>query len=244
MDEKPLNLLLIEDDKNDALVIKYFLWEGGAQWPMRILTAETLEQGCAFLQDKPCEAVILDLGLPDSRGIESLLKIRAQNPEVPIIVLTGLRDEATALEALALGAQDYLIKGMINGYFLRRAISHAVARARQSAQFENILAQDPEGKVIVNQAGLICYANPAAAAFLGQAGEKLLGKPLAYPLPASGTSEVRTIESGDQKKAIETTITPIEWRKTRVRLVTMREIEPHGGRIKTGRRHEALFPGS
>jgi len=242
VDEKPLKLLLVEDDPNDVLIIKYFLAERGSGRPMKISTAASLESACGLLEEQSFDAAILDLGLPDSRGIGSLLRIRTRWPELPVLVLTALRDESVALEALGLGAQDYLIKGMINDYFLRRAIVHAIERARQAAQFENVLAQDPDGKVIVNPKGHICYANAAAQAFLGRRGKDLLGQLLPYALPAEGAVEVRTIESGAGEKRIEISAALIKWRRTMVRLATLREIKPGGHSRKIVRRRAALVP--
>jgi len=243
MDEKPLNLLLIEDDPNDVLLIKYFLAERGPGRPMKIAAAATLAKGRGLLEGQSFDAAILDLGLPDSRGIGSLLGIRARHPELPVIVLTALRDESVALEALALGAQDYLIKGMINGYFLRMAIVHAIERARQAAQFENVLAQDPDGKLIVNAKGTICYANAAAESFLGRRGEELLGKPLPYALPAEGAEEVKTLKPGAEEKRVEISAALIRWRKATVRLATLREIKPVDHAQKTRRREAPVRDG-
>lgn len=228
MTEKPLSLLLIEDDDNDAMLIKYFLAEGEPEPLFTVTTAERLSDGCLLLKQRPFDAVILDLALPDSRGLDSLIQLRAQQPEVVVIVMTGLKDERVALDALSLGAQDYLIKGMINGYFLKRSILHAIERNRTAAQIEKILAQDPDGKVIIDQEGLICYANPAAESLLGRGVKELLGKLFTYPLPVDGCAKVRAAGPGAEERIIEVRSTAIDWHKTPARLATLRDITEMG----------------
>ena len=82
------------------------------------------------------DVVLLDLSLPDSEGLETLAKTHTSAPEVPIIVLTGLGDEALGFEAVRRGAQDYLIKGEVTTALLSRAIRYAVERNRLLDQLE------------------------------------------------------------------------------------------------------------
>jgi FixJ family two-component response regulator len=74
------------------------------------------------------EVVLLDLGLPDSQGLETLRKVYAQVSEMPIVVLTGLNDEMVGVQAINEGAQDYLIKGQVDTQLLRRTIRYAIER--------------------------------------------------------------------------------------------------------------------
>jgi FixJ family two-component response regulator len=74
--------------------------------------------------------VLLDLGLPDSQGLETLAKTYSQAPEVPIVVLTGLDDDALGVQAVNRGAQDYLKKGQVDGELLMRTIRYAIERKR------------------------------------------------------------------------------------------------------------------
>ena len=74
--------------------------------------------------------MLLDLNLPDSLGIETLTRVDSEFPEIPIIVLTGLEDEAIAVEAVKQGAQDYLVKGMVDGNQLVRSVRYAIERKR------------------------------------------------------------------------------------------------------------------
>lgn len=89
---------------------------------------------------KHFDVILLDLGLPDSRGLDTLRTLRGRNPYVAIVVLTGKEDEELALEALKQGAQDYLVKNELRGRELHRAIRYAVERSN----FEKMLRQSEE----------------------------------------------------------------------------------------------------
>ena len=86
------------------------------------------------LQGSDFDVVLLDLSLPDSQGIATVTRIKAARPNMPIVVLTGQDDDDLATEALRRGAQDYLVKGQIDGQMLLRAIRYAIERERAEAQ--------------------------------------------------------------------------------------------------------------
>jgi signal transduction histidine kinase len=87
-----------------------------------------LSEALEYLWEETCDVVLLDLGLPDSHGLDTLVVTRAQAPGVPIVVLTGFQDEALAIEALKGGAQDYLVKGQVDGKLLGRTMRYAIVR--------------------------------------------------------------------------------------------------------------------
>jgi signal transduction histidine kinase len=87
-----------------------------------------LSEALEYLWEETCDVVLLDLGLPDSHGLDTLVVTRAQAPHVPIVVLTGFQDEALAVEALKGGAQDYLVKGQVDGKLLGRTMRYAIVR--------------------------------------------------------------------------------------------------------------------
>jgi signal transduction histidine kinase len=131
MSEKTIEGLLIEDDPNDALLFMSHMKSGlGPSAPFDFKQAATLKRAFEILALGGIEVILLDVMLPDSRGIDTVQKLRDRFPEIPIVVLTGLPDEAIGIEALRIGAQDYLVKGNIDGHGLRRTISYAVERNR------------------------------------------------------------------------------------------------------------------
>ena len=124
-----MHVLLIEDNEDDAELIRTALCE---QEPHDISLdwADRLDTGVSKLMAGPVDAVLVDLSLPDSHGLETLERVRPQAGEAAVIVLTGLDNELVAEKSLLRGAQDYLVKGRLTGDALRRAIRYAMGRHR------------------------------------------------------------------------------------------------------------------
>jgi PAS domain S-box-containing protein len=127
-----MRVLLIEDNEDDAYLVQETLSE--RQDPKCDLEwTDRLRRGLKRLADGHFDVVLLDLSLPDSQGIETFDKLQAQAHDVPLVVLTGLDDEAMAVQAVRKGAQDYLVKGRWAPDLLVRAIRYAVERKRVEA---------------------------------------------------------------------------------------------------------------
>ena len=124
-----IHVLLIEDNPDDVYLIQRLLLK--SQSPSFYLNiVPLLSAGLATLRNQSVDIVLLDLGLPDSHGLEGLHRIQDTVPKVPIIVLTGLQDENLGIEAVQQGSQDYLVKGEVDSYLLTRAIQYAIQRKR------------------------------------------------------------------------------------------------------------------
>ncbi len=124
-----MHVLLIEDNEDDADLIRSALCEQ-AHHDIALDWADRLDTGIAKLMAGSVDAVLVDLSLPDSHGLESLDRVRPHAGEAAVIVLTGLDNEVVAETALLRGAQDYLLKGRLTGDVLRRAIRYAMGRHR------------------------------------------------------------------------------------------------------------------
>jgi DNA-binding response OmpR family regulator len=127
MDKAVIEILLIEDNLADTEYLKEML-SAGRQPAFAIQHATRLSQGASLLGKKRFDIVLLDLGLPDSQGIDTLMSIRKEAPDVPVLILTGLADEDFALKAIKSGADDYLIKGQITDTLLVRTIRYTIER--------------------------------------------------------------------------------------------------------------------
>lgn len=119
-------VLLIEDDDGDAFLVEELLHETGKVFDLH--RVRTLAEAKAAVQDAAC--VLLDLGLPDAFQLDGLRWLQQNVPSVAVVVLTGLTDEYLGEEAVRLGAQDYLVKGHVDGPLLDRVIRYAVERER------------------------------------------------------------------------------------------------------------------
>jgi serine phosphatase RsbU (regulator of sigma subunit) len=121
-----LRILLVEDDEGDAFLVKELLTEADA--PFDLTVASSLREATAMLRGVQC--VLLDLGLPDAEGIDGLRKLLAVAGSAAVCVLTGRSDEHLGVAAVAEGAQDYLVKGQVDGVLLVRSLRYAVERKR------------------------------------------------------------------------------------------------------------------
>jgi two-component system, cell cycle response regulator len=124
-----ITILLVEDNPGDARL----LHEAFAEIPdsrFELAHCGTLAQALEFLAQSKPDIVLSDLGLPDSQGLEAVRRIHEVAPDVPLVVLTALNDDALALQSLQQGAQDYLVKGQIDGDLLWRALCYAMERQR------------------------------------------------------------------------------------------------------------------
>jgi serine phosphatase RsbU (regulator of sigma subunit) len=132
-DHDQVQVLLVEDDDGDALLVEELLLEVGAA--VIVQRARSLTQAKVLLADAAC--VLLDLGLPDSQGLNGLRQLLQADPEAAVVVLTGEADEYLGERAVRAGAQDYLVKGEVAGHMLDRVIRYAVERRRaEEAQRE------------------------------------------------------------------------------------------------------------
>src|SRR5512133_3298339 len=108
--ESKVRILLVEDNPGDVMLLRETLADVTSFFH-EIDTAQTLEEACQQLHDKHFDILLLDLMLPDSRGLDTVAAARREAPEAAIVVMTSLADEAMGVEAIRLGVQDYLIKG-------------------------------------------------------------------------------------------------------------------------------------
>ncbi|MEZ4986196.1 MAG: response regulator [Saprospiraceae bacterium] len=133
---KPLHILVIEDNHADAEMIRIFLEETNMYFQM--VHVDTLREGFATLRDTtPFNLVILDLGLPDSNGLNTLRKYMNDFHHIPVIVMTGSNDQRKGMEAVKAGAQDYLVKGDFTAQQMAKSIHYSMERFRQRAIAED-----------------------------------------------------------------------------------------------------------
>jgi diguanylate cyclase (GGDEF)-like protein len=130
MNDSPIKILLIEDNPGDARLIKHML-EQAQGLVFELAWIDNLTAGIAHLQTEPTDVLLLDLGLPESTGLETLQSVLARTPIVPtLVILSGLSDENIAVQAVQSGAQDYLVKGQVDTSLLVRSIRYAMERSQ------------------------------------------------------------------------------------------------------------------
>ncbi len=125
--QRPLTVLLVEDNRADARLLTELLDASPVGDVSHVATAGRLSHAIARLEANGIDVVLLDLGLPDSQGVDTVIAVRQAAPQTPIVVLTG-QDDTLAPQALRAGAQDYLVKGSFGDGLLLRSIRYAVER--------------------------------------------------------------------------------------------------------------------
>jgi len=182
MNLEDVRILLVEDNPVDARVLCEMIRES-SDGPFQLEHADRLETALASLTASSFDAVLLDLSLPDMRGLETVARVHDHAPKVPIVVLTSLDDEALAMRALRAGAQDYLIKGRVSGDLLVRSLRYACERARavealerREEHYRSLTENSLDLVSIVKADGTIRYASPSHERILGYAVTDLVGK--------------------------------------------------------------------
>lgn len=127
MEKKLTKILLVEDNPADAVLIKEYI-NGSKPGEIDLQWVDRLASALQLLEETKIEAVLLDLGLPDSNGLSTFEKVCKRFPQVPIIILTGFSDSTLASRAVRSGAQDYLVKGLVDSHSLHRSINYAIER--------------------------------------------------------------------------------------------------------------------
>jgi two-component system, cell cycle sensor histidine kinase and response regulator CckA len=167
-------LLLIEDNPGDARLIREVLTETRPEPEFELQCVDRLQSAFGWLDRQPADLILLDLSLPDTQGLATLERLRAQVPNIPIVILTGNKDERIALQALQLGAQDYVTKGEIGGRALMRSIRYALERTKSQSTLRalgnrllTLVEASPIAIVGVDIEGRVTIWNAAAERTLG-----------------------------------------------------------------------------
>jgi serine phosphatase RsbU (regulator of sigma subunit) len=150
--DEEIGVLLVEDDDGDARLVEDELAEALPR--ARIVRGHSLREALATL-GPAIDCVLLDLGLPDASGLGAVARLRSQMPAIPLIVLTGLADEAAGVAAVQAGAQDYLVKGNVDGNQLVRSIRYSIGRRQaDEAERELLLAEAQAREIARLERGL------------------------------------------------------------------------------------------
>ena len=127
MSKKSIKILLVEDNPGDARLLREMLSKQDAL-DIELTHVSSMSGAEGHIAKDAVDIILLDLGLPDVQGLGAVRRARAAAPRVPLVVLTGLHDEALAAQVLQEGAQEHLIKGQIETRGLVRAMRYAIER--------------------------------------------------------------------------------------------------------------------
>ncbi|MBF0479128.1 MAG: response regulator [Candidatus Omnitrophica bacterium] len=177
MSRNEIKVLVVEDNPADFRLVSEMLTESVSPF-FTIFHANLVDEAIKILRKDKFDIILLDINLPDSRGLEGLEKITLQEQGIPIIVLTGLNDQDVGLQAIQRQASDYLIKGEINRNLLVRSILYSVERREGESRYRSLIEMSPEA-IFVNRENKIAFVNQAALQLLGASTmEQIAGKSL------------------------------------------------------------------
>ncbi len=175
-----MRVLIIEDNPGDTEFVQEMLKETTGNFTINV--AEKLVTGLKFLSSHDVDVVLLDLGLPDSRGLETFTTLQTQFSHLPIVIMTGSNDETVGVQAVQLGAQDYLVKGQADSRLLRRTLVYAIERKKAEEailqakeEWELTFNSVPDLIAIMDTQHRILRVNKAMADRLGLTPEKCIG---------------------------------------------------------------------
>jgi len=207
---KKVEILLFEDNPGDAGLIEEML-EGFTDFQYEFKTVQTLNEGLSLLKKNRFDIILSDLGLPDSDGIDTFLEIHSRNSRIPIIILTGMNDENIGIEAVKTGAQDYLVKGQVDGRLLKRSIQYSIERKKAEERVQNlanIVEYSNDAIVTRSLDGFITSWNLGAEQIYGYPAEEILGKPATVLMPSVLVNEsqklTEMIKQGEKIHQYET----------------------------------------
>jgi PAS domain S-box-containing protein len=202
MSDSPICVLLIEDVVEDVRLVREFL-KREEELSLVIEDVSRLADGLRRLERPGIDVVLLDLGLPDSRGLDTVRQVLEHSPAVPVVVLSGADVMQTALRAVRAGAADYVFKGRMDGPLLARAIRFAVERAarrqavtqlRESEErYRNLVETTSDWIWEIDERALFTYCNPRVKDLLGYRPQQLIGKSFFELVEPEQVSRIRQL---------------------------------------------------
>jgi two-component system, cell cycle sensor histidine kinase and response regulator CckA len=210
MNLEGIRVLLVEDNPGDARLFTELVRDTGAgQW--KLVHVDRLSAALDRLSREPFDVMLLDLSLPDADGLETVIRAHTQAPKVPIVVLTGHDDEALAVRAVRAGAQDYLVKGRLDGDLLVRSIRYASERGRavealerREEHYRSLIENSMDLISILNLDGTIRYVSPSHERLLGYPLDELVGKNVFSFIHAEDKARIQTaLVNGNNGRPVE-----------------------------------------
>jgi diguanylate cyclase (GGDEF)-like protein len=227
---------LLVDDVGPALSMKARL-DAVRDPSLAVEHLRTLRSAVSRVRLGSIDVVLLDLQLPDSSGVGSVVRLHAAAPDVPIVVLTEANGEDLAIRSLRACAEDYLVKSRVNRAVLQRTIRSALERNRikanvarnlralkaSEARFRNLVASSTDGVVVVSRTGTVLFANPSAARVLGRPIDEFRVEMLGFAFALRTRHEW----SVGSERVVEVNIVDGEWDGAPVRFVSLFDITRH-----------------
>ncbi len=239
--ERPPSLLLVEDEEGEARLIQRLLSEA-LDPPPQVRHVTRLGDAITALRgDTAFDIVLLDISLPDSSDLDTLVSILPHAGHTAIVALTGQHNEQLGVEAIRLGAQDYLFKDQLDAACFRcfgKQLRHAMERGRLQAELRasltkleeseanvrRVIDANADGIVIVDPDGMIVFANTAAEEIFQRPHAHLYGQAFGYPLTGGATTEIDFLRPDRSVITAEMRVVETTWQGERAFLASLRDV--------------------
>lgn len=232
---EPLQILLVQAGGLSEAAAQAQL--AGQDPPLLVATVGTLAAALAFLEREPCAAILLDLELPGTYEMDGFITLSQHTPAVPILCFAETLKPELALELIRAGAQDFITRAEVESprvvvavqfaierHLVRRAgFSHAEQLQFSEARFRLLINENADAILVVNRAGIIRFANPAAAVLFGQDREALMGSHFEAALEPGATKTIE-IARGEVKASAEMRVVETLWSREQVFIATLRDV--------------------
>ncbi len=229
--------MLVEDNPVTAQLVRDLLAEADES-RFEVVWVDRLAPGLERLAEGGIDIVLLDLLLPDSRGLTTLERLHGEAPDVPVVVVTGLQDGSVAIQALQEGAQECLLKTQLNSAMLCRVIRYSLERHRLLTEsqektrklevshehFRNVITRNADAMVVADGGGVVRFANPAAQRLFARRADDLIGELFGFPVVGGETTEVDIVWPTGAVRAAEMRVVQIDWLGESAWLASLRDI--------------------
>ena len=254
MSEKPIKVLLIESDPIDARLVRKYLLEL-ASVPSTLNWVKSLAEGIDALSRDAYSILLLDLNLPDSRGLATVKGIMDCNPKIPVLVLTGYDEKYLAIQTLHEGAEDYIVKNDLTNHHLINSIRNVIERysIRQELRekneelenicknFFNLVGMQADGVVVVDARGIIRYMNPVAMDLLDFQFDPLADTPFTYGVKEDRVLDVEIYRKRKPPCLIEMRQSNFIWEGKPAHLISIHDVTDQRRAEDLLRRNQAML---
>lgn len=220
-----IRVLVVDDDPDYSEIVRFCLAQpetGGPRFTMDV--AERLSTALELARREHFDAALVDLTLPDAKGLEAPTALMRLDPSLPVLVATNMGDEELALSAIESGAQDYILKTGFEARHLKRALLYAISRKAAAAQRDEILRASADGLVVIDATGCVRFVNAAAEAILGKTSAELLGIRFPHPVAPGESLMLELPRAEGPTASVDMRVTAIHWNDAPASLASLRDV--------------------
>ncbi len=235
-----LKVLLVEDNPADAITIERQL-VADSRGAATVVQVDSLTSTLLSLTQDDFDAIFLDLNLPDSDGLETAMLLLQQALTTPIVVVSSEEMEQVAIEAVRLGAQDYLSKSRLRSENLYRTATHAIERQslrlalerriadleRKRQNFRSLIADNADAMIVMDSDGKIRFSNRAAEALMGRSKAALEGSDFGQPLEGTENSDIEIVGGDGRPVVVDLRVMNTTWEGEPAYIATLRDVTEH-----------------